>query len=184
MLAWAPRGLASELEARTCAWATLAFALTGVAALAFAPGGASERLLLALLVQAAAALAAFDLRFRLIPDLYTLALGAAGIAGPLAPGLAASVVGAAVGGGLLAAARWIVGRRLRREAMGLGDVKLAAALGVLLGPTPLLWTTTIAAALGAAAGLLMLRRTREPLVPLGALLAPVGVAVLWMGRLA
>ena len=135
----------------------------------------------ALVVETVLALAVFDARRLLIPDLYSAALALAGLAGPLSPGLAAALAGAAVGAGLTGGVRLLAGRALGREAMGLGDVKLAAALGALLGPLSLLWTMAVAAALGAAVGLVLRRRAPDAPVPFGTLLAPVGAVFLWAG---
>ena len=158
-----------------------ALALVGLAALALGPGDMLERAARALLVQCAVALAVFDARHLLIPDLYSAAFALAGLAGPLSPGLAAGLAGAAVGGGLTAGVRLAAGRALGREAMGWGDVKLAAALGALLGPVPLLWTLAGAAGLGAAVGLVLRRRRgTDAVTPFGALLAPAAVAALWL----
>lgn len=180
--AWAPRGLSPRLGGRECAAVTLALAAVGGVAWSLAPGEASARAALAGLVQVAAATVWLDLRLRLIADLYSLAVALAAVAGGLAPGWPAALAGAGVGAGLLAGVRALVGARLGREAMGWGDVKLAAALGLVLGPLPLLWTVAVAAAAGAAAGLLAGRGGGEPRIPFGALLAPAGAAAAWLAR--
>ena len=134
-------------------------------------------------METALALAVFDARTLLIPDLYAAAFAVAGLAGPLSPGLGPALAGAALGAGLLAGVRAVVGRALGAEAMGWGDVKLAAALGCWLGPVPLLWTVAVAAGAGAAAGLALARRRPAPRIPFGAFLAPAGVAFAWAARL-
>lgn len=183
-----PRRMAREAgwlsTLRVLIVAGVALLLLGEAVLAFAPGPVLARLEWALLVETALALAAIDLRLLLIPDLYSALIAAAGCLGPLSPGLASALAGAMVGGGLMAATRALAGRWLGTEAMGWGDVKLAAALGALLGPLGLLWTVAIASTLGSVAGLLARRRRTPTRVPFGAFLAPVGVAVAWAGRLA
>lgn len=153
----------------------------GVLACAACPGALGRRIEAAVLVEAAFALAVFDARHLVIPDLYSALFALAGLVGPLSPGLVPAVLGAAVGGALTAAVRAAAGRALGREAMGWGDVKLAAALGALLGPAPLLWTLAAAAGLGAGVGLALRRREPDAVVPFGALMAPVGVAFLWAG---
>lgn len=179
MATWAPRRLAGSRPAWPVGAAAMAGLLlaAGLAALAIGADGAWERAERALLVQTALALAVFDARHLLIPDLFCAAFALAGLAGPLSPGLPAALAGAAAGAGLTAGVRAAAGRTLGREAMGWGDVKLAAALGALLGPVSLLWALAVAAGLAAAVGLA--RRGRgeaASLTAFGAWLAPVGVA--------
>ncbi len=181
MLAWAPRGLSPRLGGRECAAATAVLAVMGAAAWLAAPGDVPARAALAGLVQTAGATVWLDLRLRLIADLYSAAVVLAAAAEP-APDWPLALAGAALGAGLLAGVRAAVSARLGREAMGWGDVKLAGALGLLLGPLPLLWTVAVAAGAGAVAGLLLRRRGAEPRIPFGALLAPVGVAAAWLAH--
>ena len=96
-----------------------------------------------------------DLRTRLIPDaplaaglLLAIAVVAASAPSELPGRLAA---GGAAGGFLLAAAL------IRPDGMGLGDVKLAAVLGVYLGP-PVLEAMAIAFASGSLLGLALIAR--------------------------
>lgn len=179
VLVWAPRRLAPNVGLRAGWTETAALGLLGAVTLVLTGSRPGEALEIALLVQTAAALAIFDLRWLLIPDLHSLALAVAGVFGPLSPGWSAAAIGGLVGAGLLAGVRWAAGRWLEEEAMGFGDVKLAAALGVLLGPQALLWTIALAAGLGAGLALALRRRHGRLRVPLGAFLAPVGVGVLW-----
>ncbi len=183
MLTWAPRGLAGTRRPWPAGLGATAAVLLACGALALAAGSGADaaRIERALLVQTAVALAAFDARHLLIPDLFSAVFALAGLAGPLSPGLAVALAGAAVGAGLTALVRAAAGRALGREAMGWGDVKLAAGLGAVLGPVSLLWALAVAAGLGAAVGLIQRRRSGPERVPLGALLAPVGVACLWLG---
>ncbi len=156
----------------------------GWAVLALGPSGAPPaRAEFALLAETALALAVFDARTLLIPDLYSAAVALAGCVGPLSAGWPTALAGAGVGAVMLAAVRWAVGRAVGREAMGWGDVKLAAALGALLGPLGLLWTVAAAATAGAAAALLLRRGGAPARIPFGAFLAPAGLAVAWAGRL-
>ncbi|HOE95890.1 MAG TPA: prepilin peptidase [Candidatus Sumerlaeota bacterium] len=81
------------------------------------------------------------------------------VAEPLAP-LANAAVGAAVGYGGL----WLVGKLgtllFRKDAMGVGDMKLMAMFGAFLGPEPLLHVLILACLVGTAAGLAGLARAR------------------------
>lgn len=78
-------------------------------------------------------LALVDARWRYLPDAGVLLVALLA----LLPGrmdLIDSLSGGLAFGLLALGVRWLVGRRLRREALGLGDVKLMAAAGLWLGP--------------------------------------------------
>ena len=97
-----------------------------------------------------------------------------------------SVVGAAVGGGLFLAIGWFFGRVFGKESLGGGDVKLAAAMGAILGAgyAFLVWFL-MAVFAGALIGVLMwairARRRRE-YIPFGPFLAVSGIVMmLWGG---
>ncbi|TWB45984.1 prepilin peptidase [Nitrospirillum pindoramense] len=131
------------------ALAALAF-MAAVARLDWAPETAALCLLAILLL----ASAVIDLRHRYLPDGLTLAVALLGLGSslagwtvPPAQGLAAAL---AVGG-LLWAVRWALSRRLRRVALGLGDVKLFAAAGWWIGPGGMPWLVLAAACLGLVA---------------------------------
>lgn len=118
-----------------------------------------------------------DLRHRLIPDavlapaaLASMLLTAAADPGMLVPRLAS---GAAAGGFLLAAAL------ARPGGMGLGDVKLAAVMGLHIGPAvalALVLGLASGALAGAATAVARGRRVAEATVPLAPHLA-LGTAV-------
>lgn len=122
-------------------------------------------LVLALLVLALAVpAAAIDLRWRVVPDTLIVLGGGAAIAVlvALAPHLVvrhiAIAVAAGLGMGLLALAS--------RGALGFGDVKLVAVLGLLLG-WALPWALLIGTALaGLVAPAVLVRRGRRATVPL------------------
>lgn len=154
--------------------------LIGVLAMLASPGPAG--LAGALLGWALLTLLALDVEHHWLPDRITLPLLALGLllgAGDLVDRL----LGAAIGGGallLLAMAfKWLRGR----DGMGLGDVKLMAALGAWLGPL-LLGPLLLAAAL---LGLLMaavMRLSGRPLpaggrIPFGACLAAAAFPI-WL----
>ena len=98
--------------------------------------------------------------------------------------LAASVLGAVVGGGLL----WGVAEaylRLRGiEGMGFGDVKMMAMVGAFLGAPRALLTIMIGSLVGSVVGLLYIRfagKSREYELPFGTFLAAAGMVVVLYG---
>ncbi|NDC60360.1 MAG: hypothetical protein EBZ50_16345, partial [Alphaproteobacteria bacterium] len=97
---------------------------------------------------------ACDLKSRQLPDSAAIAAAALGAALAFAHGgvseLGLAAAGAVMAGGALFLVGWLSSRRLGREALGLGDVKVAAAGGALLGPV-LVWSAIAAAAIGTAA---------------------------------
>jgi leader peptidase (prepilin peptidase)/N-methyltransferase len=107
-----------------------------------------------------------DFRHFLIPDLLTYPGILLGLALSFLPdGIAPkdSLIGAAGAGGLL----WLIGFAatllLKKEAMGLGDVKLVAMTGALFGIRTALLGLVFASVLGCAVGvpMLLLRRLNE-----------------------
>lgn len=90
-------------------------------------------LTLSLLGTALLFLALVDAQWRYLPDAGVLLVALLA----LMPGrmdLIDSLSGGLTFGLLALGVRWLVGRRLGREALGLGDVKLMAAAGLWLGP--------------------------------------------------
>ncbi|WP_448579873.1 prepilin peptidase [Thermaurantiacus sp.] len=148
-------------------------ALMGAAAFAVAPGAGGW--LGALFGWTILALAVLDARHLWLPDRLTLPLLALGLAAGPAPLPDRALAAAIAGGGLLLVLlgyRWWRGR----EGLGLGDVKLGAALGSWLSPLllpPLL--------LGASLlGLLMaLRPSAREAIPFGACLG-ISAWGLWL----
>jgi len=83
-----------------------------------------------------------DLSVFLLPDVITLTGTAVGlVASAFLPGvgLRQSVYGAALGFGIPYAFYFVWSRFLKREGMGLGDAKLLAMVGALLGPSAVLF---------------------------------------------
>lgn len=150
--------------------------------------GPAATLCAAALVLALAAAEA-DFRAMVLPDLTSVGIGLAGLTFaflPSDPGLLYRFTGAALGAGLLAGAAWWSKRRSGVDGVGLGDMKLAGALGLLLGPE-LLPMAIAVAAIGtlAVVGLIRLAPAgRLPqvegrdAVPFGAPLALSGAAAL------
>lgn len=93
-----------------------------------------------------------------------------------------SLVGAAVGAALFLALGYLAQAVFRRPALGLGDVKLAAAMGALLGPGYYFISFfLLAAVLGGLTGLVVLvaarGKQREHYLPFGPMLALSGIAL-------
>ncbi|MDK2858594.1 MAG: leader peptidase (prepilin peptidase) / N-methyltransferase [Verrucomicrobiota bacterium] len=76
-------------------------------------------------------------------------------------GLTASLIGLAVGFGLFWTIRELGTAALKKEAMGLGDVKLMGALGALLGWQAVLYITFFSALIGSVAGISLIALHRK-----------------------
>lgn len=142
------------------------------------------------------ALAFIDLDHMILPDVLTWPAIAAGILlqpllswARLGPGpwraLAGGALGAAVGAGILLAvwAGWYLLRR--EEGMGLGDVKMLAAIGAFLGWQGVLVSLFFAALSGAAVGLGLMAWRGGDLkskLPFGTFLALAGLIALFAGE--
>jgi leader peptidase (prepilin peptidase)/N-methyltransferase len=147
------------------------------------------------------AAAVIDFHHKIPPDKLTLRvgpvivlIGALGVPGfhggvlldhdlgtTMKPGLASLVVGLAgllVGGGVIYAIRALGTLLLRREAMGLGDVKFMAMCGLLLGPKAALLAIGVAMVGGAVLGVGIWIITRNREIPFGPFLALGALAVL------
>ena len=152
------------------------------------------------------ALSVIDLQLKILPDKLTLragpvicllgALAVPGIHGtalfghdlavsmkPALGSLLVGLAGAAAGGGIIAAIRGLGTLILKREAMGLGDVKLMAMCGLLLGPWPYGAVLAIMVAVvgGSVLGLVIWAITRDREIPFGPFLAMGALAVLFYG---
>jgi leader peptidase (prepilin peptidase)/N-methyltransferase len=192
-LAIGPQGLLSDVSGerptwRRAAWLGLPAAAAGVAMLGVCAAMARP-LAAGPLCAAAVCLAAVmvvDGRWMVIPDVYVVALAILGLAGAAQLGWVTAGTGAALGGGLLAAVRWGFLRFAHVEGLGFGDVKLMAAIGLLVGPAGVLWVIIWGAAIGA---IWILLRPRGPggereMAPFGACAAAPALVVLALGRLA
>ncbi|MCY3590830.1 MAG: prepilin peptidase [Acidobacteria bacterium] len=132
-------------------------------------------------------LAIIDASHLLLPDPLTWGGIGLGLAGSFFVGWTTprdAVFGAAIGAGalLLLIGLWYLLRRVR--GMGLGDVKMLAAVGAFLGIGGTLLTLFLASLIGALAGLLFLVRGRlgwSSRLPFGVFLAIGAVVSLFFG---
>lgn len=128
-----------------------------------------------------------DWDHQIIPNRITLpgiVIGLISAATVLAGGFADAVLGAVLGGGLLYAVAVISEWFLKKEGMGLGDVKLLAMIGAFLGWRAVLVTIFIGALTGSLIGLALMAlrvRRREDPIPFGPFLALGAVAALFAG---
>lgn len=161
------------------------------------PASTLDLLVVLALVSLLLALAVIDLRTLLLPDPLVAAATVLGMARSLLtghPGLFGSISGGLLGlvlFGLLHVLPWRSGLRSPesgfRTAMGLGDVKLAGALGAVFGPAHLLVVLFLAFVAGGSVGavLLALRRARlQSHLPFGPFLAGSAIGVLLFPRVA
>jgi len=141
------------------------------------------------------ALAFIDLDTQRLPNTLTLPLALLGLAGGglswlgggewtgQLPSPLESLLGLLAGGGSLWAFAWLGWLLFKRESLGAGDVKLMAALGLLLGWKGSLLAIFLAALGGAAWGIAQ-RRGRHAELPFGPWLALGSwIAFLWSDTL-
>ncbi len=136
--------------------------------------GVGEFLSSGVMVVTAVAIGLIDWEFMVIPDSIALSGLLSGIVTTalFQTGLLASMLlSAAASGGLVLMIRWLGSHLLKREAMGMGDVKLAFLLGFFLGMKLFLIALWIAALLGALYGLWRKRARGSDRVPFGSALA-------------
>lgn len=116
---------------------------------------------------------AADLKTRIIPDQFVLALLPGGIFLWIAGGITGSagwgvsillrLLAGFLGGFLLFACGWLAGKLMRREAMGMGDVKLLAACAFVTGLSDLPYLVFLSFITAAFVALpLLLMRIRKP----------------------
>lgn len=97
-------------------------------------------------------------------------------------GIADSVLGALVGGGLLYAVAVVGDFIYKRESMGGGDIKLLAMIGAFVGVGQVFLTILVASFLGAAVGIVLKLVKRAEVIAFGPFLALGGVvSILWGG---
>ena len=158
------------------------FALHG---LAFEPGP----LMLVRLVFAAVliVLAFIDIDHRILPDSMTLTGIPLGVLASLwlPPGWRDSLIGIAIGGGSL----WLIAEGYYRwrkvEGMGMGDVKMLAMIGAVLGWRAVVVTLVLSSCSGALVGAAMMTRTKDGMryaLPFGTFLSLGALAASLVGE--
>ena len=158
------------------------FALHG---LAFEPGP----LMLVRLVFAAVliVLAFIDIDHRILPDSMTLTGIPLGVLASLwlPPGWRDSLIGIAIGGGSL----WLIAEGYYRwrkvEGMGMGDVKMLAMIGAVLGWRAVVVTLVLSSCSGALVGAAMMTRTKDGMryaLPFGTFLSLAALAASLVGE--
>lgn len=167
-------------------WRTVVVVLASAATLALLLGrwpDTQDRVVLGIFLGALMVLAATDLDQRLLPDVITLPLiGYALVVvlldlDPLLSGKDLALV-SAIGAGIGAPIMLLVTDRLFGGALGMGDVKLAVSLGLMLGVSRLLVGFLVASLAGAIILLLLISMRRlslKSVVPIGPILIGAGV---------
>jgi leader peptidase (prepilin peptidase)/N-methyltransferase len=128
-----------------------------------------------------------DIDHRIIPDELSLGGLAAGLALAFLPGGAwrESLIGMAVGGGVLYATAALYEKGTGREGMGGGDVKLLAMIGAFLGWKGALLTIFLGSILGVAGGVIAMRKGKDGLktaIPFGPYLCVAALAARYLGK--
>lgn len=148
-----------------------------------------DALLLVRLAFASALLVLFftDLDCRILPNEITVGGAVAGllVALVLPPGIVASVIGVLLGGGVL----WATGALYERvrgvEGMGMGDVKMLAMIGAVLGWPLMLLTLVLSSVAGGVLGVVLILvrgDARTTALPFGSFLAPAALAASVVGQ--
>ncbi len=112
-------------------------------------------------------------------ELFGHDLAAGGAMKPALASLLVGLVGGLIGAGVVWLIRLLGTLALKREAMGLGDVKLWGACGLLLGPGGAMLGLGVAVLAGGVLGVAIWVATRNREIPFGPFLAIGALAVLW-----
>jgi len=155
----------------------IAFVLQGMAFPTDLPMLGARLVLTALLV----ILFVTDLETERLPNVLTLPGIAAGLLFSvfLPPGVLDSLLGVALGGGVLLLIRWGWKRATGVEGMGLGDVKMLAMIGAFLGWRLVIIVLFLSSIAGAVLGLVLIaaqRRSMQTRLPFGTFLAVAAYA--------
>ena len=132
-------------------------------------------------------IAAVDFPYQLIPDTVTIGGIVVGVLSIFLPGgieWQRSLLSIAIAGGGLFAFGWLMGKLLKRDAMGFGDVKLLAGFGAMMGWEKAMASLMAASFLALACmvpwRLLRSSSQREPLA-FGPFIGVMGPVMLWKG---
>lgn len=152
--------------------------------------------LVAAIVSMTIALIYIDLQIQILPDvidlpgvIFGVIIGASEVA-PLYPGLrlsssiGESIVGAAFGAGVLLAISLTYKLFRKVDGMGLGDVKMMAMIGAVVGWQPLFPILLLSSVTGAVAGLIVAARHEEGImvaIPFGVFLGIALLVVIFFG---
>jgi len=97
-----------------------------------------------------------------------------------------SILGMLLGAGTFLLISWVAAKVFGKESMGGGDVKLAGAMGAVLGPGYVFATyTLLSIVIGAVIGVLLIAlkiRSRRDYIPFGPMMAVAGIAMLFWGN--
>lgn len=148
-----------------------------------------DALLLVRIAFASALLVLFftDLDCRILPNELTVGGTVAGLVASsvVEPGLQSALIGVLLGGGVL----WATGAAYERvrgvEGMGMGDVKMLAMIGAVLGWPLMLLTLVGSSIAGGLVGAVLLAfkaDARTTALPFGAFLAPAALAASLVGQ--
>ena len=152
---------------------------------------------IAIIISMTIVLVFIDLEIQILPDAIDLPGVAIGLLigashlGALYPeltlstSLLESAIGAAAGGGILLAIALVYKLIRKMDGMGLGDVKMMAMLGAVMGWEPLIPLMLIASITGAAIGIGMASRSEHGMqlaLPFGVFLGIAALIVLFFGR--
>ena len=146
-------------------------------------------LLLSRLVLASAMIVLFmiDLEHRILPNGITLPGIVVGFLFSLLtePGWVSSLIGIAVGGGVLLGVAWAYERIRHEQGLGMGDVKMLAMIGAFLGWQLMLLTLVFASLLGSVVGVGLIVSRRGDLksaLPFGTFLAVAAIVAAFVGE--
>jgi leader peptidase (prepilin peptidase)/N-methyltransferase len=130
-----------------------------------------------------------DLELTIIPDKITLpgiamGLGLAAVGDHL--DFVSSVLGVFAGGGSFLLVGWLGSKLFKKEALGGGDIKLAAMMGAFIGPVRIFLVFVFSAVLGLLVSVVVLaisaRFRRERMLPFGPFLVLAALLVVFYGQ--
>jgi leader peptidase (prepilin peptidase)/N-methyltransferase len=146
-----------------------------------------ESLFLYTLIAALIVITFIDIDHQIIPDVISLPGIAIGFAASFLVGYISykeSLIGIALGGGLLLSIAWGYYALTRKEGMGGGDIKLLAMLGAFLGWKGVIVTILAASAIGTLVGIAIALRTgggRKLSVPFGPFISLGAILYVFFG---